>query len=83
MKPWFDPRYCPQCYQFPGDVDSDNLPEVCRACSAGNTRGVETVFEAAFVVFEDIEGEPRGGGWTVPVDTHTDGARTLAVGEEV
>ena len=83
MKPWFDPRYCPQCYQFPGDVDSDKVPEICRACSGGDTKGTETVFEAAFVVFEDIDGEPRGSGWRVPMDTQTNGPRTLCVGEQV
>jgi hypothetical protein len=83
MKPWFDPRYCPQCYQFPGDVDYESVPEACRACSGRDNRGTETVFEAAFIFFEDIDGGPRGGGRQARVDTQTNGPRTLCVGEEV
>lgn len=50
----YDPKYCPQCYQY--DANADGLPEACKICFGENHNNSETSFEAAFIVLADIEG---------------------------
>ncbi len=56
MKSWFDPRYCPNCYQYPGDVDGEVMPEACKICFGLNSKGFETAVETGFLLLADIHG---------------------------
>jgi hypothetical protein len=54
METRFDPRYCPQCYQY---VDGTGISaQACRACFGNHGDKPETSFEAAFVLMADVDG---------------------------
>lgn len=50
----YDPRYCPQCYQYAARAGGD--AQACRACFGSHDGNLETSFEAAFILMADVDG---------------------------
>lgn len=79
MEERFDPRYCPQCYQYVGETDG--RPNACRACFGESRREPETSFEAAFIILTDIDGATSGESVESTRDTVHEGAEIRIVAD--
>jgi hypothetical protein len=80
MRPKYDPKYCPHCYQYTGGSDCDGFPEACRACF-GDSSETETAFEAAFLMLADIDGAAEDGDADIDQETVRGDIPVLYAGE--